>query len=80
MFDVLKDDKIVEQVGGRFKLTVLIQQRVRELMEGSRPLIEREGRTDLAVAIEEVAQGKIAIYEAKNEPQNEGVDEAEAPV
>jgi DNA-directed RNA polymerase subunit omega len=61
MFSPLKGDEIVQKVGGRFKLTALVQQRIRELMEGARPLIERHGRTDLEVAIEEVSQGKITI-------------------
>ncbi|MCC7147083.1 MAG: DNA-directed RNA polymerase subunit omega [Phycisphaeraceae bacterium] len=61
MFQPLKGDDIVNRVGGRFKLTALIQHRVRELMEGSRPLIERGSRSDLEVAIEEVSQGKITI-------------------
>jgi len=61
MFKPLKNDQIVEKVGGRFKLTALIQHRVRELMEGARPLVERQGRSDLEVAIEEVNQGKLTI-------------------
>lgn len=61
MFKPLKSDQIVEKVGGRFKLTALVQHRVRELMEGARPLVERAGRSDLEVAIEEVNQGKIKI-------------------
>jgi DNA-directed RNA polymerase subunit K/omega len=28
-------------------------------MDGARPLIERDGRTDLEVAVEEIVQGKI---------------------
>lgn len=61
MFKPLKSDDIVEKVGGRFKLTALVQHRVRELMEGARPLVERSGRSDLEVALEEINQGKITI-------------------
>ncbi|MCC7203796.1 MAG: DNA-directed RNA polymerase subunit omega [Phycisphaeraceae bacterium] len=61
MFEPLKGEDIVARAGGRFKLTALIQHRVRELMEGARPLIEREGRSDLELAIEEVSQGKISL-------------------
>ena len=28
-------------------------------MDGARPLVEREGRTDLELVIEEITQGKI---------------------
>lgn len=61
MIKALKGEDIVNRAGGRFKLTALVQQRVRELMQGSRPLVERQGRNDLEVAIAEVAAGKIVI-------------------
>lgn len=61
MIEMLKDDKIVNELGGRFKLTSLVQHRVRELMEGARPLVERAGQTDFQVAIQEVVEGKITI-------------------
>jgi DNA-directed RNA polymerase subunit omega len=62
MIEALKSDEIVHKVGGRFKLTALIQKRMIELMDGARPLVERKpGQTDLEVVIEEVLQDKIAI-------------------
>ena len=61
MIEALKGEEIVNRIGGRFKLTALIQHRVRELMSGSRPLVERKGRNDMEVAIDEIAQGKITI-------------------
>ncbi|MBC7782404.1 MAG: DNA-directed RNA polymerase subunit omega [Burkholderiales bacterium] len=66
MIEALKSDEIVNKVGGRFKLTALLQKRVAELMDGARPLVERRDEwTDLEVAIQEVLHDKIAIdYEA----------------
>ena len=65
MIDALKSDEIVNKVGGRFKLTALIQKRMLELMDGARPLVERGNMTDLEVVIQEILQDKIAIdYEA----------------
>jgi len=61
MIEALKSDEIVNKVGGRFKLTALIQKRMIELMDGARPLVEREGLTDLEVVIQEIIQDKIAI-------------------
>jgi len=62
MIEALKSDDIVRKVGGRFKLTALIQKRILELMDGARPLIDRqEHMTDLEVAIQEILQDKIAI-------------------
>ena len=65
MIEILKSDEIVRRVGGRFKMTALVQHRWRELMQGARPLVDRNGRSDLEVAIQEVLEEKIAIdYEA----------------
>ena len=61
MIEALKSDDIVNKLGGRFKLTALIQRRLRELIiDGARPLVERDGRTDLELVIEEILQEKIA--------------------
>ena len=61
MIEALKSDEIVNKVGGRFKLTALIQKRMLELMDGARPLVERGNLTDLEVVIQEILQDKIAI-------------------
>ncbi len=61
MIEALKSDEIVNKIGGRFKLTALIQKRMLELMEGARPLVDRGNMTDLEVVIQEVLQDKIAI-------------------
>ena len=61
MIEALKSDEIVHKLGGRFKLTALIQRRLRELIvDGARPLVDRNGRTDLELIIEEILQDKIA--------------------
>ena len=62
MIEALKSDEIVEKVGGRFKLTALIQRRMVELMQGARPFVERKrGMTDMEVVIQEILEDKIAI-------------------
>lgn len=61
MIEALKDDEVLMKFGGRFKLCVLVQARLRELMDGARPLIEREGRSDLDLVFEEIMQDKITI-------------------
>jgi len=61
MIEALKSDEIVNKVGGRFKLTALIQKRMLELMDGARPLVDRGHMTDLELVIQEILQDKIAI-------------------
>ena len=73
MIEALKDDEIVRKLGGRFKFTALVQHRIRELMEGARPLVEREGRSDFEIAIQEVVEGKIEyeIVDDRERPEEE---------
>lgn len=67
MIEALKDDKVLSKYGGRFKLCVLVQSRLRELMDGARPLVDREGRSDLELVFEEILQDKITIEYASEE-------------
>lgn len=61
MIEALKSDEIINKVGGRFKLCALVQRRLVQLMEGARPLVEREGRTDLEVVIDEILKNKLSF-------------------
>jgi DNA-directed RNA polymerase subunit omega len=71
MIEALKSEEIVNKVGGRFKLTSLIQKRMVELLQGARPTVERRpGMTDMEVAIQEILEGNIGIdYEASDIPK-----------
>ena len=61
MIEELKDTKLAEKVGGRFRLTALIQRRLEELMQGGRPLIQdSQGMTRLEIVIQEILQDKIS--------------------
>jgi DNA-directed RNA polymerase subunit omega len=62
MIEKLKDTKIVDKLGGRFKLSALMQKRMLELMQGARPLIEEtEGKTTMEIVVEEIVSDKITI-------------------
>lgn len=62
IIDNVKGTELYEKVGGKFKLAVLIQKRIRELMNGSRALIEdAQGMTYMEIAIAEIMQDKIKL-------------------
>ena len=62
MIEELKNTDIVNKVGGRFKLSALIQKRMVEIMEGGRPLIENtEGMTPMEIVVQEIKQDKIVL-------------------
>jgi DNA-directed RNA polymerase subunit omega len=70
MIDDLKSEEIVNKVGGKFKLTALVQRRMSELLQGGRPLItDVENKTMLEIVVQEILQDKIAIDDgAAEEP------------
>lgn len=70
MIEALKSEEIVHKVGGRFKLTALIQKRMVELLQGSRPLVPRKkGMTDMELVVQEILEDKIGIdYERSDIP------------
>lgn len=74
MIEALRDDELVNRMGGRFQFTSLVQHRMRELMDGARPLIDRQGRNDLEVAIAEIVDGKIAPGYHEEEPAETSLD------
>jgi len=66
MISDLKNKAIYEKIGGAFKVSALIQKRMVELLEGSRPLIENtDGMTQMEIVVQEILQDKItADYSA----------------
>ena len=69
MIEELKNTELANKVGGRFRLTALVQKRLREILEGSRPLIDdTEGMSQLEIVIQEILQDKIAIDDGTTEP------------
>jgi len=62
MIEELKNQEIIQKVGGKFKLTALVQRRMSELLQGSRPLIDdTQDKTLLEIVIQEILQDKITI-------------------
>ena len=62
MIEDLKNRDAENKVGGKFRLSSLIQKRMVELMEGARPLIEdTQGLTAMEIVIQEILQDKIAV-------------------
>jgi len=73
MIEELKSEALINKVGGRYKLTALIQRRLTEMMQGSRPLIENtEGKTLIEIVIQEILQDKITIDQSSFADKLEG--------
>ena len=61
MIEAFRHDELIDRVGGRFKLAVLIQRRWVQLLQGARPMVDTTGLTDLEVIIKEILEGKIEL-------------------
>jgi DNA-directed RNA polymerase subunit omega len=62
MLDELKEEEIVNKVGGRFKLSTLIQKRMIMLNQGARPLVEVRNAADkMSIVVQEILQDKIFL-------------------
>ena len=80
MIEELKNEDIIRKVGGRFRLTALVQRRLAELLQGSRPLIEdTQDKTLLEIVIQEILQDKIYLDTELNVQVAPGAGEVGPP-
>ena len=80
MLDELKEEGIVNKVGGRFKLSTLIQKRMIMLNTGARPLVDVRGgdKADkMAIVIQEILQDKIYL-DASDQVQLRAANQSDA--
>ena len=61
MLDELKEEAIVNKVGGRFKLSALIQKRMKALQSGAHPLVKVRGNDKLMIVIQDILQDKTYL-------------------
>jgi len=61
MLDELREEKIIDKVGGRFKLSTLIQKRMVALNAGARPLVELDTDDKMQIVIQEIMEDKIYL-------------------
>lgn len=61
MLDDLKEEGIVNRVGGRFKLSTLIQKRMVALNTGAKPLVDLRTNDRMAIVVQEILQDKIYL-------------------
>ena len=66
MLDELKEEGIVNKVGGRFKLSTLIQKRMVALNTGARPLVDIKTTDKLVIVVQEILQDKIFLDQSGN--------------
>ena len=66
MIDALKEERIVNKVGGRFKLSTLIQKRLAAINAGARPLVSFQSDDKMEIVVREILQDKIYLDSSSN--------------
>ena len=66
MIDELREEAIINKVGGRFKLSTLIQKRLVALNSGARALVDAKTENKMETVIQEILQDKIFLDAAMN--------------
>ncbi len=61
MLDEFKEEQIVNKVGGRFKLSSLIQKRMVALNRGARPLVDLQTKNLMEIVVAEIMNDKIYL-------------------
>lgn len=61
MLDAFKEEEIVKKVGGRFKLSALIQKRLVALNRGAHPLIDLQTKNMMELVVAEIMEDKIYL-------------------
>ena len=79
MIEALKEEEIVNKVGGRFKLSTLIQKRLVALNGGARPLVDLVTDEKMEIVVQEILQDKIYL-DANSQVMTIGESAEETPV
>jgi DNA-directed RNA polymerase subunit omega len=64
VIEELKDERLIKKVGGRFKLSALIQKRIVYLNKGSRSFVDADktaSKDKLLLVIREIIEDKIYL-------------------
>jgi DNA-directed RNA polymerase subunit omega len=59
--DLRKIQEAQERYGGPFAMTSILQKRVRELVQGARPLVETNKTRPIDIALEELLANRIQL-------------------
>jgi len=79
MIDALKEEEIVNKVGGRFKLSTLIQKRLVALNAGARPLVTFKSDNNMEIVVQEILQDKIYLDSTKQAQEIGGKHDGGGP-
>lgn len=69
-------EELLKRVDNRFELVVATAKRARQLSKGEKSLITKEEASTVTLAADEIAEGKISVFENTEISNSEAVDES----
>jgi DNA-directed RNA polymerase subunit omega len=76
MIEELREEEIIRKVGGRFRLSTLIQKRLVQINAGARPLVDPKNDNKMQIVINEIMQDKVFLDSEMNVQVAPGAAEA----
>lgn len=61
MLEELKEETLIHKVGGRFKLSALIQKRLVYLNKGARSFVQSDKKDKLQIVIQEITEDRVYL-------------------
>lgn len=68
MFKV-STEKLLKHGGGHYKLLTMAFQRTHQLNNGLPPVVKMSSKKNVTVALQEIAEGKVRLGEARDEEE-----------
>lgn len=65
--DFRKIQEAQERYGGPFAMTSILQKRVRELVQGARPLVETDKTRPIDIALEELLANRLTLEHVEDD-------------
>ena len=66
-------EKLFEKVGGPFRLTVLVQKRLKELKAGAPKLVDLESKSLMDIVYQEILEEKIQLVSNNGQKEHDEV-------
>lgn len=61
MLEELKEESLIQKIGGRFKLSALIQKRLVYLNKGARSFVQSDKKDKLQIVIQEIIEDRVYL-------------------
>jgi DNA-directed RNA polymerase subunit omega len=65
----IASERALGKIGNTFILATLLAQRVKELRQGAKPLVDSDAKNPVHIALLEISQGKITYTLSQDEDE-----------